>query len=173
MASLNFLAIAVVILLLNLVFANPLPIFEDASATQILRARADEPELPEIGYMQLAIPPSDTTQTQVSTDAGAGGLRAYAILNDGGSIFLVVEVDEDYTSDDFNGFNGYRITLKCHDTTFQFEQPHDLLFRARHSLWARVTARQLDLWREEYASNEESDIDITIWWRKDSVYEDD
>ncbi|KAF4830041.1 hypothetical protein CGCTS75_v006292 [Colletotrichum tropicale] len=173
MTSFNFVAIAAIVLFLNLVFANPLPISEDASATQILRARADEPSLPETGYMQLAIPPSDTTQTQVRTTAGAGGLGAYAILNDGGSIFLVVEVDEDYTADDFDSFSGYRITVQCHDTVFQFEQPHDLLFRPRRSLWARVSAKQLDLWREEYESNEDSDIDITIWWKKDNAYDDD
>ncbi|OBR11456.1 hypothetical protein CH63R_03752 [Colletotrichum higginsianum IMI 349063] len=173
MASRNLLAIAAVsvVLFLNLVLANPLPLFDHTSGARTLRSREDD--LPYSGYMQLTIPPADTTKTQVSTTAGGGGLEAFAVLNEGGSILLVVYVERDYVSDDFNGLSGYRITVQCHESTIHFEQYHDLLYHDRRSLWARVSARQLDEWREEYETNEDSDIDITIWWEKDSVNDDD
>ncbi|TDZ13329.1 hypothetical protein Cob_v013215 [Colletotrichum orbiculare MAFF 240422] len=171
MASQNLLIFVIALLFSHLVSAKPLRLLDDTSKAKALWSREDD--LDDSGSFRITIPPSDTTETQVSASAGGGGLGAYAILNEGGSILLVVHVDDDYTSDDFNGLRGYRIQVQCHGTIIYFQQAHDLLWNERRALWARVSGRQLDEWREEFETNEDSDIDITIFWDKDNVENDD
>ncbi|OHF03136.1 hypothetical protein CORC01_01520 [Colletotrichum orchidophilum] len=174
MASRSVLAIAAVVLFFNFVLANPLPLFDDSPAARTLWSRGDnDPLRGKYGFMVLTIPPSDTTETQVATTAGGGGLGAFAVLNQDGSIFLAVQVNQDYVSDEFDGLRGYRITVLCHETTIIFEQPHDLLLHDRRALWARVSEQELNWWREIYETNEDSDIDITIWWMKDIARQND
>ncbi|TQN66914.1 hypothetical protein CSHISOI_08530 [Colletotrichum shisoi] len=174
MASRNLLAIVAVyvVLFLNSVLADTLPLLDHTSDdARTLWSRGDA--LPPAGYMTLTIPRADSTKTQVYDTVGGGELDAFAVLNKGGGILLAVTVPHSFITDDLNSHYGYRIFVHCYNSVIHFKQEHNMLYNHRRSLWASVSGKQLDFWREQYPTNKDGDIDITIWWEKDVVYPED